>query len=371
MSVTKLDKGILPLRNAVQQKSWSENEADPHIRVKSETADCDSGQPRHWVVAEGSVLKEVKAEPTDWRPDTQGTSICNEKFQRQLPIKNNDEVGVNSVSVNPHTCLTCGKSFKYLRALTNHETVHTNLPPFICAICEESFDCTYDLSKHQRSHANVKTNTCLECGKTFRSSEGLTEHRKIHYQSFDCITCGKTFRYLYQLNYHNQNHATVRTFTCDTCGRSYKHRCSLLKHEKIHSEGRPFKHGKSFRRSNEGNICKTIHTRVTRLRLFTCLTCGKSYKLKERLTRHEIIHKHMKPYTCVTCGKSYRYKGRLASHEMIHKKPYTCVTCGKSYKYKGLLTRHKMIHKHIESYICNVDHTYSMTPQIEGSSYYV
>ena len=50
MSGTTLDKGIQPLCNAVQQKSWSENEADPHIKVKSETVDCSSGQARQIAV---------------------------------------------------------------------------------------------------------------------------------------------------------------------------------------------------------------------------------------------------------------------------------------------------------------------------------
>ena len=368
MSGTTLDKGIQPLCNAVQQKSWSENEADPHIKVKSETADCSSGQARHWVVAEGSVLREVKPEPTDWRPNTRGTSTCSEKFHRQLRIKNNDEVDVNSVSVNRHTCVTCRKSFKYLWELTNHKTVHKNVSAFICVICEESFERSYDLTRHQRSHANVKTHTCISCGKTFRSSDGLTQHQKIHSKSFICITCGKSFKHRYQLNFHNKNHTTVRTFNCDICGKSYRHRCSLLKHEKIHLDVRPFKFGKSFEHSNEANIRTSIHTRVG---LFTCVTCGKTYKYKGRLASHEIIHKKVKSYTCVTCGKSYKDKRRLAGHETIHMKSYTCVTCGKSYKHMGCLTRHKIINKHIESYICNMDHTYSMTPQIEGSSYYV
>ena len=57
------------------------------------------------------------------------------------------------------------------------------------------------------------------------------------------------------------------------------------------------------------------HVRVTHSApQFTCNECGKDFKRKYALTRHEAIHSGAKRYRC-NCGKLYASQSGLKYHE--------------------------------------------------------
>ena len=64
-------------------------------------------------MCQNDVLKEVKAEPTDWRPDVRELSTCSENFDQQQPCnKINDEDNEQIIKVMSYVCVVCRKSFK-------------------------------------------------------------------------------------------------------------------------------------------------------------------------------------------------------------------------------------------------------------------
>ena len=52
----------------------------------------------------------------------------------------------------PHTCLTCGKSYKYKHGLIDHQRVHTSGHSNACPLCQMTFDNSDSLSHHMKTH---------------------------------------------------------------------------------------------------------------------------------------------------------------------------------------------------------------------------
>ena len=50
-------------------------------------------------------------------------------------------------------------------------------------------------------------------------------------------------------------------------------------------------------------------------RVFTCENCGKIFRYKKGLKRHqEVIHEGLRPYKCETCGKDFGEKRQYQQH---------------------------------------------------------
>ena len=77
----------------------------------------------------------------------------------------------------PHCCNICGRAFKELSTLQNHERIHSGERPFVCETCGKSFRQRVSYLVHRRIHTGVLPYTCDTCGRKFRYKVTQRTHK--------------------------------------------------------------------------------------------------------------------------------------------------------------------------------------------------
>lgn len=166
---------------------------------------------------------------TELTPLTPVSSIQTDTFDEpqpafsqthQAPSSNSSNDGnngnvVKDLKSNPKQvirCDPCGRVFKYIGNLTQHNNAH---------------------------HSDEYTHKCVKCGKRFRSDGELTVHYLKHNgkRAFGCEDCGKRFHHAGDLRRHCRRH-TENLFFCSSCGKGFVRKTHKEAHEVIHDEVR-------------------------------------------------------------------------------------------------------------------------------------
>ena len=77
----------------------------------------------------------------------------------------------------PHCCKVCGRSFKELSTLQNHERIHSGERPFVCETCGKSFRQRVSYLVHRRIHTGALPYSCETCGRKFRYKVTQRTHK--------------------------------------------------------------------------------------------------------------------------------------------------------------------------------------------------
>ncbi|XP_068112083.1 zinc finger protein 154-like [Hyperolius riggenbachi] len=158
-----------------------------------------------------------------------------------------------------------------------------------------------------------------------------------------------------QKSHQDQNwEGEAKPYSCSICGKSFRVKSVLIRHEKVHTGEKPYECsqcGKSFAQKSDLAEHERIHTGE---KPYPCPECGKSFAKKTNLARHLRMHSGVKPYACSICEKAFTQKAALDEHVRIHtgEKPYACTHCGKCFAQKSAYAEHQRVHTGERPYAC-------------------
>ncbi|TRY86171.1 hypothetical protein DNTS_030220 [Danionella cerebrum] len=137
-------------------------------------------------------------------------------------------------------CITCGKSFRKLGNLLNHEQKHSVV--FVCKTCGVSCSSLKELRVHSRTHSVKKEFCCEQCGKVTFTAGNLKIHMKKHTgeKPFSCSECGKHYSSKQSLGVHQRIHTGEKPYKCCLCERRFRDATHFKSHMRSHASERPY-----------------------------------------------------------------------------------------------------------------------------------
>ncbi|CDQ88591.1 unnamed protein product [Oncorhynchus mykiss] len=309
--------------------------------------------------------------PMPCQPDPEAIYHCGEcgkTFSHLTSLRRHLRSHDTSSEDKTFCCTECGKGFKKRGHLLQHGVIHSGARPFACGVCQRSFNRRESLTRHEKIHDD-KPFRCPACGRCFRESTSLLNHAASG-------TCGKPGRNSRPRpsgkSSHGSGMSSQTLRKAPLAPTLHPHPQSQQQHH-LHQQ-QPHLPLSSLLDDSEdevtssamsaiaaaaaasceirpdGIIVRQRRSRGEGERPYSCGVCGKGFRRRETLRRHDRVHTGEKPHRCDVCGKEFREYFHLTKHSTVHsgQKNYKCDLCGKEFAYAQSLVRHGKLHTKVE-----------------------
>ncbi|XP_030378192.1 gastrula zinc finger protein XlCGF46.1 [Scaptodrosophila lebanonensis] len=326
-------------------------------------------------------------------------------IQSSAIMKWDNARAVATASSGPTTQAASGRSTRSLNVCYNEDSEND-------VAAHGDYDADSD-SKGPAARKKQKL-ACPDCGKVYQSKKTLRRHMMVQHKSVDseagnteddadykppkvsvpklsmeykCEHCEKIYHGKYTLKQHVKRDHDIsmnETFTCTecnvklprqrlldehvveahggapclVCGRRYRTRHELKRHQLKHSSERnvPCTHpgcGKRFFSTRHMRNHSKVHSEEKN---FVCESCGYSCRNKETLRVHIRSHTGERPFACKVCSKSFPSHSGLREHMAMHstERPHICNVCGATFSRQKGLYHHKFLHSATKQFVCKL-----------------
>ena len=139
-------------------------------------------------------------------------------------------------------CPICAVEVKYLDRHIQTQHNGNDTKEFKCNECGKAFKNQYNLKDHKYAAHRKEPSMCEICSRVFKNPHALKGHVRLYHEAKEeqtCSECNNTFESKMKLYFHMRAVHTIENAKCEYCGKSYKNKSLLKKHQRVsHPEGK-------------------------------------------------------------------------------------------------------------------------------------